>query len=257
MVSMNDSVLDQLLTHRSIRHFKKRALTTEQVKKLVNAAQHASTSTFSQQYSIISVTDPKILKAIATITGHPWLLDSGHYFVVIADQYRNLQIAQKQGADPFILHTTDKFLASVFDAAIATENIMVAAESMGLGATIMGSILNDSMQMIELLNLPKLTFPLLGIAIGYPDDQPELKPRMPQSEMHFENRYQLPQDDAQLDRYNKLLAAYYQKRGTNRRTETFSHHIVAELGRPHQVRADLLDNIKSQGFLINQTGSKM
>ncbi|EHM00033.1 putative oxygen-insensitive NADPH nitroreductase [Lentilactobacillus parafarraginis F0439] len=250
MATTNNSVLRQLMNHRSIRRFKERSLTEDQVDQLVAAAQHASTSTFSQQYSIISVTDPAILHELGQITLHPWLEKSGHYFVMVADQFRNLQIAKRAGVDPFTLHTTDKFLAAVFDTAIATENIMVAAESMDLGGTIMGSILNDTKRVIELLQLPELTFPLLGIAIGYPADEPDLKPRMAANLMHFQNRYRPDQGD-DLKAYDKLIASYYQKRGSNRRTETFSSHILSELGRSHQVRADLFDNIKDQGFLLN------
>ncbi|EEI72261.1 NADPH-dependent oxidoreductase [Lentilactobacillus hilgardii] len=252
MSSATNPIIEQLLAHRSIRQFKDKTLTNHQIHELIEAAQHASTSTFSQQYSIISVTDQRILSEFAEITGHPWLLKSSHYFVMIADQYRNLQIARKANADPFVLHTTDKFLAAVFDASIATENVMVAAESMGLGATIMGSILNDSKRVIDLLGLPELTFPLLGIAIGYPADQPELKPRLPQEEVHFVNQYQLRSDKTQLKQYDQLLSDYYRSRGSNNRVETFSHHIVSELGIGHHVRADLLSNIKSQGFLISQ-----
>ena len=249
---MTNSILEQLTQHRSIRNFENQPLNKEQVLKLVDAAQHASTSTFSQQYSIISVTDQDMLEAIAKVTGHRWMLRAGHYFVVVADQYRNLRIAQADGTDPYILHSTDKFLASVFDTAIATENIMVAAESMGLGGTIMGSILNDPRKMIEILHLPEMTFPLLGIAIGYPKDKPELKPRLPKSVFHFSNHYDLGANfEQELSGYDRLLNTYYQSRSTNDRTETFSHHIVSELNRNHNVRADLFSIIQEQGLMTH------
>lgn len=249
---MTNPILEALTQHRSIRQFENKPLSPHQVTELVDAAQHASTSTFSQQYSIISVTDPAILKEIAQISGHRWMLRSGHYFVMVADQYRNLKIAQENGTDPYILHSTDKFLASVFDTAIATENIMVAAESMGLGGTIMGSILNDPRQMIKLLHLPEMTFPLLGIALGYPKDKPELKPRLPKSEFHFSNHYDLGENfDQQLLDYDQLLSDYYRSRSTNGRTETFSHHIVSELNRNHNLRTDLFSIIQEQGFMAH------
>lgn len=252
MALLTNVILDQLLNHTSIRHFQAKPLTKEQVQTLIEAAQHASTSTFSQQYSIVSVTDPDVKDQLADITGHHWLVNSGHFFVMVADQYRNLQIAKAHNTDPYILHTTDKFLASVFDTAIATQNIMVAAESMGLGGTIMGSILNDSKRVIDLLDLPELTFPLLGLAIGYPADQPEIKPRLPQAEMHFDGSYKLPTDfNAQLAEYDADVANYYGSRSSNDRIESFSHHIVAELGRSHEVRKELLATIKRQGFLLD------
>lgn len=176
----------------------------------------------------------------------------GHYFVIVADQYRNLRIAQAHGTDPYILHSTDKFLASVFDTAIATENIMVAAESMGLGGTIMGSVLNNPRKMIELLNLPEMTFPLLGIVLGYPKDKPELKPRLPKSGMHFQNQYNLGANfDQELAEYDQLISAYYQSRSTNDRSETFSHHIVSELSGDRNLRSDLFAIIREQGLMMH------
>ncbi|WZU02128.1 hypothetical protein MGH68_03490 [Erysipelothrix sp. D19-032] len=50
-----------------------------------------------------------------------------------------------------------------------------------MGAVYLGSIQNDSQTMIDLLKLPEYTFPLLGIAIGEPDQEPQLKPKLPRS----------------------------------------------------------------------------
>ncbi|ANZ60525.1 NADPH-dependent oxidoreductase [Secundilactobacillus paracollinoides] len=248
---MTNPILDQLNNHRSIRQFTDVALTDTEISTLVDAAQHAPTSTFSQQYSIISVTDAETIQALASITGHAWMKNSGHYFIMVADQYRNLQITKSAGRDTALLHSTDKFLASVFDAAIATENIVVAAESLGLGSTIMGSILNNAGKVIALLNLPELTFPLLGIAVGHPAGMPDLKPRMPQSMMHFTDTYNLPDDfAAQLTAYDDELTAYYQQRDSHTKQENFSHHLARELSRDLNVRADLATLVKQQGFKL-------
>ncbi len=80
MALLTNVILDQLLNHTSIRHFQDKPLTKEQVQTLIEAAQHASTSTFSQQYSIVSITDPDVKAQLADITGHHWLVNSGHFF---------------------------------------------------------------------------------------------------------------------------------------------------------------------------------
>jgi len=92
---MINPTLNTLLDHRSIRQFTGEKLTAAEVETLVDAAQHAATSTFSQQYSIISVTDPKKLAILGEITGHHWLEKAGHYFLMVADQYRNEQLPRK------------------------------------------------------------------------------------------------------------------------------------------------------------------
>ena len=249
---MSNNILTLLMQHRSIRHYTDQPLTQTEVSTLVTAAQHAATSTFAQQYSIISITDPAIKQELGTITGHHWLEKSGHYFMLVADQHRNLKIAEKANADTTILRSFDKFLASTFDVAIAAEAIVTAGESMGLGSTIMGSILNHTQRVINLLNLPELTFPLLGIAIGHPAEQPDLKPRLPQPLMHFSNQYALPADfDTQLAAYDATTAAYYANRNSHLKQTTFSQHIVQELNRDPQLRAELIAVIKKQGFNVD------
>ena len=46
---------------------------------------------------------------------------------------------------------------------MAAQNMITAAESMGLGVVPLGSIKNEPQKIIEVLNLPKMTFPVLGL----------------------------------------------------------------------------------------------
>lgn len=52
-----------------------------------------------------------------------------------------------------------------------------AAYSLGLGCVILGSLLNNIPGLIDVLNLPEYTYPVLGLAIGKPDQNPTVKPR--------------------------------------------------------------------------------
>ncbi|QMU08534.1 NADPH-dependent oxidoreductase [Levilactobacillus suantsaii] len=247
---MPNTALDTLLAHRSVRKFTPEKLTTDQVHTLIDAAQHSATSTFSQQYSILSVTNPAKLAVLGDITGHHWLEKAGHYFIFLVDQYRNQQLVPTSATTAENLHSVDKLLAGIFDATIATEAVVTAGESLGLGSTIMGSILNDVPRLIQLFDLPELTFPILGLAIGHPAEQPEQKPRLPQELIHFENQYQpITATEPHLVAYDALLKTYYQQRSTNQREETFTHHIVTEFSRDPQQRAGILAALRQQGFL--------
>ncbi|MDT6979243.1 NADPH-dependent oxidoreductase [Levilactobacillus zymae] len=249
---MTNPTLATLLAHRSIRRFTAEKLTPEEITTLVTAAQHAPTSTFSQQYSILSVTDPAKLAVLGEITGHHWLESAGHYFIFLVDQSRNQNLVPQTATTTANLHSTDKLLAGIFDATIATEAVVTAGESLGLGSTIMGSILNDVPRLIQLFDLPELTFPILGLAIGHPAEHPEHKPRLPQELMHFENTYRpITATDPQVVAYDALLAHYYQQRTTNQREETFTHHLATELSRDPQQRAGILAALQQQGFLTN------
>lgn len=248
---MENPIISLINEHRSIRKFKDKPLSQKHVDQLVTAAQHASTSTFSQQYSIISITDPNILKEIGLVTTRNWMENSGHYFVIVADQNRNFQIAKAKGIDTKMLNSTDKFLASVFDASVAVQNMVIAAESMGLGVTIMGSVLNDATHIVDVLHLPKLTFPLLGLAVGYPAEIPDSKPRMPKSMMYFQNQYQLPTDfDKQLKDYDELVKSYYEERNSNVKKQTFTDHVVKELTTKME-RPEILKAIHQQNLMLD------
>lgn len=249
---MTNATLATLLNHRSVRQFTAEKLTTDDVTTLITAAQHAATSTFSQQYSIISVTDPAKLAVLGQITGHHWLEQAGHYFIFVADQYRNAQLAPQNATVTANLHSPDKLLAGIFDATIAVEAVVTAGESMGLGSTVMGSILNDASQVISLCHLPELTFPVLGLAIGHPAVLPEQKPRLPQDLMHFTDDYQpLTPSDSHLMAYNQTIQQYYQQRGSHQREETFTQHIINELSRDPEQRAGILTALHQQGFHLN------
>lgn len=75
------------------------------------------------------------------------------------------------------------------DAILALQNALTAIESMGLGGVVLGSIKNDPEKLIQVLDLPKMTFPILGLQVGIPDQEPQLKPRLPLNQITFDNNY--------------------------------------------------------------------
>ena len=162
---MNPTIQNQL-NHRSIRKFKDIPLTSEEVNLLVDVAQHTSTSSFMQSYSILSVTDPEKKTKVAQIGNQNYIAECGHLFIMLADQHRNQLIAEEQDTDTEVLGSFDRFFVAATDAILAAQNIMVAAEAMGLGGVFLGSTLNQVDQLIEIFNLPVHVVPVLGIAIG-------------------------------------------------------------------------------------------
>lgn len=185
---MNETIKTQL-NHRTIRAFKDQPLTKEEVDLLVEVAQRTSTSMYLQAYSIISVTDPELKKALAAVSGQPYVATSGHLFVFVVDQRRNTEIAKALGQEVGVQGSADRFVSGLTDAVIAAQNAVVAAESLGMGAVYLGSFFNDTAKVVELLNLPKYTYPAIGLAVGWPDQEPQLKPRLPKEVIHMENGY--------------------------------------------------------------------
>lgn len=246
---LNDTINRQL-QHRTIRYFTDEALSQETLTQLVAVAQHTATSHYLQSFSVLSITDRHLRGQIAAIAKQPYINQNGHLFIFVADQHRAAVIAKQAGVSQTHLGSTDKFIQAVSDAVLAAQNVVNAAESLGLGTVLLGSILNDPRQLISLLGLPQLTFPVLGLIVGHPAQTPQAKPRLPEAAVHFENRYALPEPLALAD-YDQVIHNYYATRDTNRREETFTARIARFAQVLPEKRGELQAAIREQGFLAD------
>ncbi|WP_439442948.1 oxygen-insensitive NADPH nitroreductase [Listeria aquatica] len=235
---------EQLLSHYSVRAFLDQPLSKDQIRLLVESAQAASTSNFVQAYSIIGVSDPKIRKELAGIAGGmSYVEKTGQFFVFVADLNRNKQIAESKNENPASLETTEKMLVAIIDAALAAQNMAVAAESMGLGICYIGGIRNDIKRVSELLKIPEHAIPLFGITIGYPEQNSAPKPRMPYQLVYHENEYQT-KETALYEAYDATISDYYTNRTGGARNETWTEQIALGMKKP--TRLDIKAFIEAQ-----------
>ncbi|MGN1280007.1 MAG: NADPH-dependent oxidoreductase [Limosilactobacillus sp.] len=247
-----NETIDHQLNHRSIRAFKPQSLSKEQLTTLYEAARHTSTSMFMQQFSILHVTDENKRAAIRRLGNQPYIGQNGDLLIFLIDLYRNQKIRQATGKDDGRLHTTDIFMQAVEDTVLAVQNTLVAAESMGLGGVILGSIKNDPVELIKVLDLPKMTFPLLGLQVGIPDQEPQLKPRLPLDTLVMENDYHRDFAASDLKDYDQQVTQYYDLRDANRRIDSFTKQIAgAKLDNHETTRDQLSAALKQQGLALD------
>lgn len=136
-------------------------------------------------------------------------------------------------------------IIGVVDTALLAQNALTAAESLGLGGVYIGGLRNSIEAVTELLELPQHVLPLFGLCLGWPADNPDIKPRMPAAMLVHENRYQ-PLDNALLGEYDEQLAHYYLSRGSNARRDTWSDHIRRTIVK--ESRPFILDYLHKQGW---------
>lgn len=250
---MAHSTIDTLLHHTSIRQFKDTPIAPATLHTLEEVAQHTASSQYMQQFTLIRVTDPRMRQQIADLTTHQYIAGPGAFYVFVVDQARNVHLAENLHAATARLTDWNAFLAGVFDAALAAQNMVAAAENEGLGTVYLGSILNDPQQMIDLLHLPRYTFPLLGLMIGIPDQAPAAKPRLPQALVVGENGYPQPPDTPKLwDTYNHTVHTYYDQRSLNARETDFARMVVANSQGDAHHRGAIGRILKQQGFSLPQ-----
>ncbi len=71
------------------------------------------------------------------------------------------------------------FLVAAIDAVLVSQNVALAAEEQGLGICYMGSTLANCDKIGEILELPPGVVPVAGFSLGYPDEDPAPRDRLP------------------------------------------------------------------------------
>lgn len=132
------------------------------------------------------------------------------------------------------------------------QNVMTAAESMGLGAVYFGSILNNPQKTVEILELPENTFPVVGMGIGYPNQEPELKPRMKSDFRIFEDRYEKMDNYHEiLKDYDKEMSKYYDLRIKKKPLDEFTKQVEDKYKVQRTDRSKILRVLRNQGYNLD------
>jgi len=255
-VGVTNPTIDVLRAHRTIRKFEDSPLSAQDRDALIDVARRAPTSSFRQQFSIIHVTDVALRDQLAEVAQQPYVGTSkGDLFMFVVDLYRNARIREEAGLDIAPLQRTNLFLAAMEDAILAAHNMEVAAESMGLGTVYLGSLLRNPARTIELLELPRMTFPILGLLVGRPLQDPPYRPRVPKDLAVGENTYPKVEGSylEELAEYDEDVRAYYELRKAGLgATNAFTQQISEQMGLPNTFdTAPVLEVLHSQGLCLN------
>lgn len=242
--------LETILTHRSIRKFTEQPISDDLLTTLFAAGMAGSSSGFLQSASIIRVTDRALRHDIRRICadaqdakegesyGHPYVEHCAELLIFCIDNQRHLQVVPEAQID-----WTEVTLVGAIDSAIMAQNVLVAAESLGLGGVYLGSVRNDINRLSELLQLPKGVVPMFGMALGYPDQDPAMRPRLPMALVVSTNHFEPASKDA-VDAYNDTIKAYYVERGQP--GMDWTQQVMNYLDKP--ARPAILPYLNQQGY---------
>jgi len=181
--------MELLNQHVSIRKFRNQRIDNSVLKSLIYSGTKASTTGNMQLYSVvISETDDEKEKLIPLHFNQGVAKSAPVLLTFIADFNRFSKWCILNNALPGYGNFLS-FLTAAIDALIWAQNVCVAAENYGLGICYLGTTTYNAKEIIQALELPKLTFPVTTIAIGYPDESPELTDRIPLEGIIHKGRY--------------------------------------------------------------------
>jgi nitroreductase len=261
---MTNPVLDLINCHGSVRHYRPDAVPAELVESIVAAAQRTSSSSNLQAYSVVAVTDEAKRGRLSAICSNQAHVAQAPVFLTwCADLSRLDRVCEMRGYQQ-VTDYVESFLIAAVDAVIACQTAALAAESLGLGICYIGSLRNDTPAVIELLNLPQHVFPIVGLTVGWPAEQPMRRPRLPLNEvLHWEGYNTEGRDGALLEYDETMIATgIYGGRQVPAPTQTADSATVDKLGADYgwlehtarraaqTVRTELRAAIEKQGFAL-------
>ncbi len=162
--------MDNILTRRSIRKFRSNHVTDEDIEKILRAAMSAPSAANKQPWEFIVIKDRKILDKIPEFHPYAKMSSEASVAIVVCGDTRR----------------SDDRGFWVQDCAAASQNILLAANSLGLGSVWCGIYPKEDLtvKFKELLNLPKKVYPVSFIPIGYPNEEKPPSERFDKNKIH-------------------------------------------------------------------------
>ncbi len=172
---LTNPVLEKLFNRKSIRSYTDQEVSDEILHTIVRAGHQAP---FAYQLCSVLLSRQR--------QQNPF--DAPMLFTICVDSHRFELIMERRGWK-LLQNDLSLLLFGIQDAAYVAENMVIAAESLGLGSCFLGFTPYRSDKIIAQYQLPSRVFPLVGLAMGYPAENPPVRPRYPLEFSLFEDRY--------------------------------------------------------------------
>ncbi len=196
--------------HRSIRSYTDEAVSDEMLNAIIEAAHCAPTSMNAQEISLVVVRDAERRARISELAGgQAWIAQAPVFIAIVIDFHKTDLGVRKAGQTQIIHESMEGFGVAAVDAGIALGTMITAAESLGLGIVPIGGIRRNPQGMIDLLGLPTLTFPLVGLCIGHIAKDAPQKPRMDINTFRHDECYDAAGYAAAIDAYDETLMHFW------------------------------------------------
>lgn len=210
---MNDTI-KLMQAHHSCRSYTEQHVSDAMLDEIIHAAWRGPTSINAQEISLVVVRDASRRARIAEIAGgQPWIAQAPVFITVLIDFNKTRIGVEKAGQKQVIHESMEGFGVAAVDAGITLGNLITAARSQGLGIVPIGGIRRNPQAMIDLLELPPLTFPLVGLCIGHIAADAPQKPRLDISTYRHDERYNAGGYKAAIDSYDETIMEYWQQLG--------------------------------------------
>lgn len=164
--------IEAILTRRSVRKYTDNRVSEDLVNQLLRAAMAAPSAANEQPWHFVVISDRGVLAHVPTFHPHAHMLKEAALAILVCND-SSLELMKGRG---------------VLDCSAATQNILLAAHALGLGAVWVGIYpVEERMNgMRKLLNMPSRVMPVSLVSIGYPDERLSMEYRFKPERVHYQ-----------------------------------------------------------------------
>ncbi len=172
---IRNEVVDSLMNRRSIRKYTEQIPSEEEILTVVRAGQQAP---FAMQLGSVIIQRNRETNAF----------NAPIQFIILCDLHRMEEVMKARGwrREASNIHS---LLFGIQDAAYMAQNMVTAAESLGMGSCYIGAAPYMAEKLKQDCNIPDHVFPLVILTMGFPAEDPPVRPRYPIEFHLFEEKY--------------------------------------------------------------------
>jgi len=254
-------IIETISNHRSIRKFKKDPVTEELLTQILGAGIRAASYGNMNPYSIVVSRERATRERLfEPLKNQQMVLDAPVLLTLCAD-FRKMRKWLKMNEAPDNFGDFSAFMIAAIDVALVAQNVALAAEGYGLGICYIGATLTNTHLVGEVLELPPGVVAITSIVMGWPDEDPPLRDRLPLSGLVHRERYE--------DRTDEEVKRIYRERDSVGWDRYMSNDRLREMVEASDVKnlaqlyttlkytpdahdrqsASLLEYLREQGFL--------
>jgi len=233
---------DLMMKRRSVRLFKDQEIPESMIEKLLDAAIYAPSGGNIQPLSIILVRSLERKKKLAELAGgQPWIRNAPLSMLFCIDFYRIKKWAEVCQTEFQGEEAINHFFIAYADLMVAAQNVVILAESFGLGSVYIGSIQHEIDTIRNFFELPLYVLPLMVLSIGYPKSIPQNIPKLKKEVVVHHEKYRKPEGD-------EIRRAFDEKYGAiDQNIEKYLEKAYVEaLEADRQETPDYLERVKKE-----------
>jgi FMN reductase [NAD(P)H] len=195
-------LFDVLTKRRSVRNFEDRPVPPDVLDRLLEAANNAPSGGNIQPLSIVVVEEPDARAELAEMVGdQPWVRNAPVSLVFCIDFHRVKRWAAAFGVEFLGERALSSFLIAYADLMCAAQNVVVLAETEGLGSVYVGTIQASIGYAREYFDMPDHVLPLMVLSLGYPRSRPKHIPKLATDVVVHRGRYRALSEDEISDAF--------------------------------------------------------